>query len=83
MTADARDGPVNPNAMSVDLTAKLLAKASPGVTDDMLKADLAAGAPTNPDGTINLVHYAVWLVREEGSLTPTRAASSSSICSGS
>ena len=30
----------------------------------MLRADLAAGAPTNPDGTINLVHYAAWLARE-------------------
>jgi hypothetical protein len=34
------------------------------VTVDMLKADLAAGAPANPDGTINLVHYGAWLVRE-------------------
>jgi hypothetical protein len=30
----------------------------------MIEADLAAGAPVNADGTINLVHYAAWLVRE-------------------
>jgi hypothetical protein len=24
-------------------------------------ADIADGAPTNPDGTVNLVHYAAWL----------------------
>ena len=64
MTTDARDGPINPNAMPVDVAAKLLAKASPGVTEEMLKADLAAGAPTNADGTINLVHYAAWLAKE-------------------
>jgi hypothetical protein len=34
------------------------------VTVDIIKADLAAGAPANADGTINLVHYAAWLVRE-------------------
>jgi hypothetical protein len=33
----------------------------------MLQADLAAGAPVNMDGTINLVHYAAWLVREMAS----------------
>jgi len=30
------------------------------VTADMLKADIDAGAPTNADGSINLVHYAAW-----------------------
>jgi hypothetical protein len=30
----------------------------------MIRADLAAGAPVNTDGTINLVHYAAWLVKE-------------------
>jgi hypothetical protein len=29
----------------------------------MLKADVAAGAPLNADGTLNLVSYAAWLVR--------------------
>jgi hypothetical protein len=25
-----------------------------------------AGAPANPDGTVHLVHYAAWLLREMG-----------------
>lgn len=56
---------LNPAALSVPHAAKLLTRAggSP-VTDAMIAADLAAGAPTNADGTINLVHYAAWLVRE-------------------
>jgi hypothetical protein len=37
------------------------------VTEAMLSADIDAGAPTNPDGTINLVHYAAWLVKEMSS----------------
>jgi uncharacterized ferredoxin-like protein len=36
------------------------------VTVEMLQADVAAGAPTNADGTINLVHYAAWLLKEMG-----------------
>jgi hypothetical protein len=34
------------------------------VNVEAIQADLAAGAPANADGTINLVHYAAWLVRE-------------------
>jgi hypothetical protein len=29
-------------------------------------ADLEGGAPTHADGTVNLVHYAAWLVKEMG-----------------
>lgn len=64
MTAEPRDPAVNPNAMTVEVAAKVLAKADATVTEAMLRADLEAGAPTNPDGTINLVHYAAWLARE-------------------
>jgi len=31
---------------------------------EAIAADVAAGAPVNADGTINLVHYCAWLVRE-------------------
>jgi hypothetical protein len=34
------------------------------VTDEGLREDLAAGAPRNPDGSVNLVHYAAWLAKE-------------------
>jgi hypothetical protein len=34
------------------------------ITEEMVRKDIEAGAPVNPDGTINLVHYAAWLARE-------------------
>jgi len=45
--------------------ARVLSRAggSP-ITENLLRADIEAGAPTNADGTINLVHYAAWLVKE-------------------
>jgi hypothetical protein len=54
--------PINPLALDVSDAARLLVKVGGrSITEAMLRADLAAGAPTNPDGTINLVHYAAWL----------------------
>jgi len=53
---------VNPAALAVADAARLLAKASSEpVTEAMIVADIADGAPTNQDGTVNLVHYAAWL----------------------
>jgi hypothetical protein len=55
----------DPTSLTLADAARLLTRAGGHpVTVDMLKADLAAGAPANPDGTINLVHYGAWLVRE-------------------
>lgn len=34
------------------------------ITVGMINADIAAGAPVNPDGTINLIHYAAWLLAQ-------------------
>ena len=57
--------PLNPNALSIADAARMLAKASgEQITEAMLHANRVAGAPANPDGTINLVHYAAWLVKE-------------------
>ena len=50
---------LNPMAMSAEEAAKTL-----GIPRDWLEEDLAAGAPTNADGTLNLVHYAAWLNRQ-------------------
>jgi hypothetical protein len=56
---------LSPTSLTVADAARLLTKASgQPVTIAMLEADLAAGTPANADGTINLVHYAAWLVRE-------------------
>jgi len=55
----------NPTSLTLADAARLLTRAGgQPVTVDMLKADLAAGAPANSDGTINLVHYGAWVVRE-------------------
>ena len=56
---------LNPAALSVEDAAKVLSRmGGKPVTADMLEADIDAGAPTNADGTINLVRYAAWLVKE-------------------
>ncbi len=56
---------VNPNALSLADAARLLSRVGGQVvTVAMLQADVAAGAPANADGTINLVHYAAYLVKE-------------------
>lgn len=57
--------PLNPTALSVTETAMVLTKTGgQPVTEAMIREDIAEGAPTNADGTLNLVHYAAWLVRE-------------------
>jgi uncharacterized ferredoxin-like protein len=68
MTTDYREAAgLNPNALSLADAARLLARVGgQAVTVEMLQADIAAGAPTNADGTINLVHYAAWLLKEMG-----------------
>jgi hypothetical protein len=56
---------LNPTSLAVADAARLLTRAGgQSVTIQMLETDLAAGAPVNGDGTINLVRYAAWLVKE-------------------
>ncbi len=55
-------GPINPLALAIADAAKLLSKAGGRqIRVEQIAADVAAGAPTNSDGTINLVTYAAWL----------------------
>lgn len=63
--ADGRQGgPLNPQALSVGDVARILtASGRQPVTAETIQADVDGGAPLNPDGTINLVHYAAWLVK--------------------
>lgn len=52
-------------ALTPAQTAKILAAAGQRrITEATIRADLDAGAPVNADGTVNLVHYAAWLVKE-------------------
>jgi plasmid maintenance system antidote protein VapI len=55
----AEEKKVIPTALTIEKAAQAL-----GVGRETLEADIAAGAPVNADGTINLVHYAAWLVKE-------------------
>lgn len=62
LTANAK---LNPAALSVEDAARLLsAAAGLRITPEMIDADIAEGAPTNGDGTLNIVFYAAWLVLE-------------------
>ncbi|WP_460185678.1 hypothetical protein [Thermopirellula anaerolimosa] len=66
--AQGRHGsPLDPQALRLEDMARLLSAAGPkAVTVEMLQADIGAGAPTNAEGTMNLVHYVAWLVKEMG-----------------
>ena len=68
MTTDMPHSTLNPTALSLDDAARVLTAATAGgggrVPVDWLRADVESGAPLNPDGTLNLVHYAAWLVKE-------------------
>jgi hypothetical protein len=65
MTGDG--GRLDPNRLTPYQAAKLLsAVANLRIPADQIAADLDAGAPRNPDGTINLVHYAAWMLKEMG-----------------
>ena len=65
METDNATQALNPNSLTPADTARLLTRAGgPPVRVETIQADLNAGAPANADGTINLVHYAAWLVRE-------------------
>jgi len=58
-------GPLNPRALSVDDLARVLTSSGPDpVTVEMIQDDVTDGAPTNSDGTIDLVQFAAWLLQE-------------------
>jgi hypothetical protein len=65
MTAERTPATLNPTALSpADLARVLRAAGSRSATVERIQADLDAGAPWNADGTINVIHYAAWLLRE-------------------
>jgi hypothetical protein len=47
---------LNPAALTVEDAARTL-----GLPVEAVRSDIAEGAPTNADGTLNLVNYAAWL----------------------
>ena len=59
--------PIDPNRLTPEQAAKLLSAAAKiRVPVEQIREDLEAGAPRNTDGTINLMHYAAWMVKEMG-----------------
>ena len=56
---------LTPTALSLKHAAQLLTKVGGDeITMAMLQSDIDDGAPVNADSTLNLVHYAAWLVKE-------------------
>ena len=67
MSNDGNQPSLNPLAISPEDAVRVMAKVGgEPITVDMVRADLTDGAPTNTDGTLNLIHYAAWLVKEMG-----------------
>lgn len=63
--ATAPDRQISPLALSIEDAAQVLARSgAPGTRVETIQADLAAGAPQNPDGTVNLIHLGAWLIQE-------------------
>lgn len=59
--------PVDPNRLTPEQAAKLLSAAAKiRIPLEQIVDDMEAGAPRNADGTLNLVHYAAWIVKELG-----------------
>ena len=56
---------INPLAIPVEQVAKILSTlARRKIPASQITQDIEAGAPTNADGTINVLHYAAWLLKE-------------------
>ena len=59
-----RAGGINPQGLRLEDVAQILSALGPkAVTATMLRDDIAAGAPANADGTLNLVQYVAWLLK--------------------
>jgi len=53
------------SALPVEQVASLLKHAGCQIIDaERILGDIAAGAPVNRDGTMNLISYGAWLARE-------------------
>ena len=56
---------LDPQKLSPTDAARLLSRVGGRpVAESTIEADVAAGAPTHGDGSLNLVAYAAWLIRQ-------------------
>ena len=53
-----------PPMPKAQLTQVLQHYGSQTISSEKLEAHIAAGAPVNSDGTINIVNYTAWLLKE-------------------
>ncbi len=62
------DGPIlNPLAVPIADAARLLSRlGGKPISEATIRGDIEFGAPVNADGTLNLVEFAAWLVKEMG-----------------
>ena len=64
-TIETPTAAMNPLRLRLRDAARMLSVASgQAITAEKLEQDVVMGAPTNQDGTLNLVHFAAWLVKE-------------------
>jgi hypothetical protein len=57
--------PLNPLALNPDDLVKILKKSGCRMmTVELLQRDMDGGMPPNDDGTINLVMYVAWMMKE-------------------
>lgn len=57
--------PLNPLALTPDDLVMILKKSGcKMMTVELLQGDIDAGMPLNGDGTINLVTYVAWMMKE-------------------
>lgn len=60
------DNSLKLTALQPEILVRLLKQAgSRAISEETLAADIESGAPKNPDGTINLIEYAAWLMKGE------------------
>ena len=55
---------LDPQKLTTAELVKLMASSGHRTSTKQIDADIQAGAPTNDDGTINIVEFAAWLVSE-------------------
>lgn len=58
------EAPLNTAALTREQLALVLTAAGGAVTADQIAGDIAAGAPTSADGTLNFTHYTAWLASQ-------------------
>lgn len=55
----------NPEALKKETLVEALRRAgSRSMSMETLEADIAAGAPVNDDGTMNIITYTAWILKE-------------------